>query len=130
MYRAKTGNFEVCVEPIYLDAQSEPDLPRFVWAYRVRIENEGNEPARLMSRHWEIVDGLGRREVVDGAGVVGKTPLIAPGSSFEYHSGCPLETPHGTMRGHYTMVDDAGRSFDIEIPPFSLDLPDHAPTLN
>ena len=130
MYRATTKGFEVIVHPVYLDGQSEPDLPRHVWAYSVRIENGGDRAATLVSRRWEIVDGEGRKEIVDGPGVVGQTPRIEPGGSFEYHSGCPLPTTHGTMHGRYTMVDDAGEAFEIEIPPFSLDLPNVKPTLN
>lgn len=129
-YRASTQGFEVEVEPFYLASHSDPGDGHFVWAYRVAIRNGGSRTARLMSRHWTITDANGAIETVDGPGVVGQTPLLAPGDSFEYHSGCPLSTPGGTMAGHYSMLAEDGAAFDIAIPPFSLDLPDARRTLN
>ena len=129
MYRQRTLDFEVMVEPVFLPDQSQPDEGRWVWAYRVVVRNESAAAARLVSRHWEITDANGRMETVDGPGVIGQTPRLGPGDSFEYHSGCPLPTASGTMQGHYTMVADDGARFDIAIPPFSLDPPDER-TLN
>ena len=129
-YRASTQGFEVEIEPIYLNSHSEPARDHYVWAYRVAIRNAGERTARLVSRHWTITDANGAVETVDGPGVVGQTPLLAPGDSFEYHSGCPLSTPGGTMAGHYSMLDEDGATFDIAIPPFSLDIPNAPRTLN
>ena len=123
MYQQQTDGFRVLVEPFYLEDQSNPNEGRWVWAYRVVIRNEGDNALRLVARHWEITDANGRMQTVDGPGVVGQTPRLGPGDSFEYHSGCPLGTPGGTMVGHYTMQADDGSTFDIAIPPFSLDLP-------
>lgn len=130
MYSQRTEGFEVRVQPAFLPEQSDPDRGRWVWVYRVVVRNEGAVPARLVARHWSIMDANGRTEIVDGPGVVGQTPLIAPGSSYEYHSGCPLPTPGGSMTGHYVMEREDGTRFDIAIPAFSLDTPDRARTLN
>ena len=124
MYSAKTDGFRVEVEPFFLESHSDRSENEYVWAYRVRIANEDGPPARLVSRHWEITDGNGRVQTVDGPGVVGQTPRLGPGDSFEYHSGCPLSTPGGVMAGHYTMHGDDGSMRNILIPTFSLDLPE------
>lgn len=123
MYRARTENIEVSVEPIYLDDESAPEENRFFWAYQVLIANEGDFAVKLMFRYWRITDALGRVEEVRGPGVVGEQPVIAPGGQFEYTSGCPLPTPSGIMQGSYTMSDAEGRYFDVDIPAFSLDIP-------
>ena len=120
---AETNGFQVRVRPSYLPEQSDPDEHRFVWAYRVEIENRGEETAQLISRHWVITDATGRVEEVQGLGVVGEQPTIRPGETYAYASGCPLATPSGVMAGTYEMVSDAGAQFEIQIPPFSLDLP-------
>ena len=104
----------------YLDGESEPDQRQYLFAYRIRIRNEGTRRARLKARHWIIVDADNHREDVRGPGVVGKTPLLAPGESFEYSSGCPLRTPWGTMEGSYTMERDDGTSFEAAIGRFFL----------
>jgi ApaG protein len=101
-----------------------------VWAYTVRIENQGDAAVQLRSRHWKITDGLGRLQEVKGPGVVGKTPLLRPGEMFEYTSGTPLSTPSGFMSGTYQMVAESGEKFDIEIPTFSLDTPGSKRQLN
>ncbi|PSM17278.1 MULTISPECIES: Co2+/Mg2+ efflux protein ApaG [Nitratireductor] len=130
MYQAVTRNIEVRVEPFYLDERSDPSQSRYVWAYRVTIANNSQVPVQLLSRYWHITDAEGRVEEVRGAGVVGEQPQLGPGDSFQYTSGCPLSTPSGIMTGHYTMRDAAGSMFEIDIPAFSLDLPDDARTLN
>ncbi len=108
----------------FLEDQSEPADRQYVWAYRVRIENTGAEAVRLLRRSWLITDASGRTERVDGEGVVGEQPLLGPGDAFEYTSGTPLGTPSGFMRGAYRMVATAsGESFDVAVPPFSLDSP-------
>ncbi len=123
MYDHKTGDIVVSVEPHFLDDQSTPEEGHFVWAYSVKIENQGSETVQLLKRHWRITDALGATREVRGAGVVGEQPILKPGQSFEYTSGTPLSTPSGIMVGIYEMRDDAGRVFDVEIPAFSLDSP-------
>ena len=130
MYKATTRAIEVSVEPHYLPDQSEPTKSQYVWSYKVRIENQSDVAVQLRSRHWKITDGLGRLQEVKGPGVVGKTPLLRPGETFEYTSGTPLSTPSGIMGGTYQMVDEAGVKFDIEIPTFSLDTPTAQRSLN
>jgi ApaG protein len=130
MYKATTRAIAVTVVPQYLPDQSEPAKSQYVWSYTVRIENQGEVAVQLRSRHWKITDGLGRLQEVKGPGVVGKTPLLRPGDTFEYTSGTPLSTPSGIMGGTYQMVDEAGVKFDIEIPTFSLDTPTAQRSLN
>ena len=127
MYTATTRAIQVTVRPQYLADQSEPAKSQFVWAYFVRIENKGDVAVQLRSRYWKITDALGRMQEVRGAGVVGKTPLLRPGEMFEYNSGTSLTTPSGFMGGTYQMTGEAGESFDIEIPTFSLDTPNDGP---
>ena len=123
MNSATTGGIIVSVETTYIEKDSDPDNQYFVWAYRIKIENNSADTIQLMSRHWIITDALGRQQEVRGAGVVGEQPVLAPGASFSYSSGTPLQTPSGFMRGTYAMRADNGREFDIEIPAFSLDCP-------
>jgi ApaG protein len=130
MYRAVTQNILVEVEPFYLKDRSDPDENRYVWAYRVTIENRSDGFVQLLSRYWHITDANGRVEEVQGAGVVGEQPELNPGDSYQYTSGCPLTTPSGIMVGRYTMRDRAGQLFDVAIPAFSLDLPGTARTMN
>ncbi len=130
MYRAITRNIAVEVEPFYLVDQSEPSENRYVWGYRVTIENNSDEFVQLLSRYWHITDASGKVEEVRGPGVVGDQPELNPGDSYQYASGCPLSTPSGIMVGRYTMRNEAGELFDIAIPAFSLDLPDARPRLN
>lgn len=126
MYEAITRQIRVCVEPIYLDDQSEPDENQYMWAYRVEIANEGEETVQLRNRYWRITDAYGRIQEVRGAGVVGEQPVLQPGETFEYTSGTPLETPSGFMVGNYQMESASGELFEIAIPAFSLDSP-HEP---
>ena len=123
MNSATTYGITVSVETAYIEKDSNPDNQYFVWAYRIKIENKSGNTVQLMSRHWMITDALGRHQEVRGAGVVGKQPVLAPGASFTYSSGTPLQTPSGFMRGTYAVRADDGREFDIEIPAFSLDCP-------
>ncbi len=117
---ATTRGIHVRVAVSYLPEQSSPQAGRWFWSYHIRIENDGDRPVQLLARHWKIRDSRGVEQEVRGEGVVGETPLIAPGGSFDYVSGCPLDTASGTMRGSYRMVSDDGSMFDIEIPQFSL----------
>lgn len=122
-YEATTRDIRVTVRPIYLPDQSEPDEGHYVWAYQVRIENNGGQEVQLLNRYWRIVDSLGRVQEVRGAGVVGEQPILKPGEAFEYTSGTPLSTPSGIMGGTYEMEADGIGRFDIAIPTFSLDSP-------
>ena len=118
-----TDGIRVSVTSRYIPEQSVPRLKRFVWAYTIRIVNESASPAKLVSRHWVIVDANQKVEEVRGPGVVGEQPRLEPGQSFQYTSGCVLQTSRGTMRGEYQMVRDDGATFDAEIAPFALELP-------
>jgi len=130
MYRAVTRNIQVTVEPVYLDDESDPDENRYFWAYAVEIANLGGETVQLRTRYWRITDGNGRVQEVKGAGVVGEEPVIEPDETYEYTSGCPLTTPSGIMVGSYQMETAKGERFDVEIPAFSLDVPDTSRVIN
>ena len=131
MYRETTAGITVTVKPYYLEDQSEPDEQRFVWAYHVRIENNGQRTVQLRNRYWRITDSRGRIQEVRGAGVVGEQPVLRPGDSFEYTSGTPLPTPSGIMGGTYQMeASETGERFDVMIPSFSLDSPHQPINLN
>jgi ApaG protein len=130
MYRTVTHAIEVTVTPRYLPERSSPDNGYYFWAYTIEITNRGTETVQLKTRHWKITDAHGRLQEVRGAGVVGEQPVLKPGESFEYTSGVPLPTPSGFMRGTYGMVTTDGRSFDIEIPAFSLDFEGAKHTIN
>ena len=126
MYSHTTHDIRVTVQPMYLDEQSSPDDQQYVWAYQVRIENLGERTVRLRNRYWSITDAQGRTQEVRGPGVVGEQPLLRPGDSFEYTSGCPLSTPSGMMVGSYEMEAESGERLEVAIPAFSLDSP-HQP---
>jgi ApaG protein len=130
MYRAVTRNIEVTVTPRFLSERSSPDNGYFFWAYTINLTNLGRETVQLKTRHWRITDATGKLQEVQGAGVVGETPVLKPGASFEYTSGVPLPTPSGFMTGSYGMVTVAGEPFDIAIPAFSLDLGEGGRTIN
>ena len=123
MYERVTRGIRVSVRPDYLEAQSEPDEGRFVWAYTVRIDNNSADTVRLRTRYWRITDAKGLTEEVRGEGVVGEQPVIRPGEGFEYTSGAPLGTPSGLMVGRYGMETATGEAFEVDIPAFSLDSP-------
>lgn len=123
MSNAITKGIRVTVSCSYLPERSSPTQREYVFAYTVKITNEGAETAQLRSRHWIITDGGGNVQEVKGDGVVGAQPVLRPGQSFEYTSGCALRTPRGSMRGTYEMVRDDGRRFDAEVAPFALSLP-------
>lgn len=120
MSEATTRGVRVEVEPTWLPEQSDIKHGLWMFAYRVRITNIGGEPVQLLSRHWIITDANGHVEEVRGPGVVGKQPVIPPGQSYEYESGCPLPTAMGTMHGSYQMVTRNGERFDATIAPFTL----------
>ena len=130
MYSSITRSIRVSVKPVFLDEQSSPSNEHYVWAYQVRIENDGSETVQLINRHWHITDEMGRIQEVRGAGVVGEQPTLRPGESFEYTSGTPLDSPSGIMVGSYEMETSAGERFDVDIPAFSLDSPYQKRNLN
>lgn len=130
MYTETTRGITVTVQPVYLEDQSSPAEGHYVWAYRVRIENHGDETVQLKRRHWKITDAIGRVQEVQGAGVVGEQPVLQPGESYEYTSGTPLQTPSGIMMGAYQMEAEDGEKFDVSIPAFSLDSPHEVHRLN
>lgn len=123
LYEAKTQGVSVRVRPEYQADQSSPDEGYYFWSYTIEIQNDGPNPVQLKTRFWRITDATGRTEEVRGPGVVGQTPVIEPGQSFTYTSGCPLPTPSGIMVGSYQMAGDGGRLFDVAVPAFSLDSP-------
>jgi ApaG protein len=115
--------FSVSVRPQYLVEHSNPDEQLYVFAYTVTIRNTGEHTAQLVSRHWIITDANNSVEEVRGEGVVGEQPVLEPGQSFEYTSGCPLPTPVGSMRGSYQCIADDGTAFEAPIPEFVLSMP-------
>jgi len=120
---ACTRGIRVQVRSSCVPERSDPAQGRWLFAYDVRVANEGEVRAQLLSRHWIITDADGKVQEVRGPGVVGEQPVLEPGESFEYTSACPLETAYGTMHGSYQMETDAGEHFDAEIAPFLLGEP-------
>lgn len=123
MSNATTEGIRVTVRSYYVPEQSAPRAKRYVFAYTVRITNEGTLTAQLRTRHWIITDADGNVDEVRGDGVVGAQPTLRPGQHFEYTSGCVLRTPRGTMHGTYRMHREDGHVFDATIAPFDLVLP-------
>jgi ApaG protein len=117
------NKIRVDVETTYVDEQSEPSEGRYVFSYTITIRNEGEVPAKLLTRHWIITDANGKVQEVRGDGVVGEQPHLKPGQGFRYSSGAVLETPVGAMQGSYQMIDDDGQRFDAPILPFRLAMP-------
>lgn len=115
-----TQSIRVTARPHYLPHYSDPDAGHFVFAYRIRIENQGERTVMVAARHWVIIDTDGNREEVDGLGVVGEQPVLEPGQSFEYSSFCPIASTFGTMEGWYNLLDDKGKTFNVEIGRFYL----------
>lgn len=124
MYYRITEGVRVTVQPVYVPGQSAPHAGRYVFAYRIRIENVGTEPAQLVWRHWYIHDPVAGDSEVEGEGVVGQQPVIAPGGVHEYQSFCVLQAPGGSMEGYYQMVRPDGTRFNAAIPKFILQLPE------
>jgi ApaG protein len=123
MSEAVTRNVRVHVESEFAPGRSSPAENKWFFLYTIRITNESAETVQLLSRHWIITDAMGEVREVRGPGVVGKQPVLEPGESFEYTSGCDLTTPFGTMRGTYQMVSSEREEFEIEIPAFTLTEP-------
>jgi ApaG protein len=120
MSDAVTNGIRVEVLSRYAAENSQPGMGEWVFQYTVRITNQGSDTVQLMTRHWIITDALEQIREVEGPGVIGEQPVLAPGESFKYSSWCPLPTPTGMMRGTYQMVSEDGTQFDIEIAPFAL----------
>ena len=120
---AVTRNIRVHVETEYAPGRSDPARNQWFFLYTIRVTNEGPHTVQLISRHWIITDAMGQTEEVKGKGVVGKQPVLEPGETFEYTSGCELKTPFGSMRGTYRMVTGAQENFDAEIPTFTMTEP-------
>ena len=120
----------VFVEPTYLEDHSDPFEDSYLWAYKVIIKNNKKEKIKLIGRHWKIFDSNGTIREVKGKGVVGEQPTIEPGDEFEYTSGTPLKTSSGIMHGSYQMQNSDGMEFEVDIPAFSLDIPNTENNLN
>lgn len=122
---AESKKYEIAIEATtqYLPEQSDPEAERYFFAYNITVTNVGSVAAQLISRHWIITDAEGKVEEVRGLGVIGHQPMLKPGESFEYSSGCPLATPVGTMRGSYQMVAEDGTRFEAPIAEFILAMP-------
>ena len=123
MYSKTTNGITVTVRPYFLDDQSSPQENHYVWAYQINIINSSNNTMKLNHRNWLIIDANGKIINVQGEGVVGEFPTLAPGESFEYTSGTPLKTTNGIMQGFYLMSQNNGEQLKIDIPAFSLDSP-------
>ena len=123
MSEAVTRHIRVRVETEYAPGRSNPAQSKWFFLYTIRLTNEGRETVQLLSRHWIITDALGEVMEVKGPGVVGKQPVLEPGQSFEYTSGCELTTPFGSMKGTYRMETDKKEPFDVQIPQFTLSEP-------
>lgn len=124
MSNTLTQGVRILVRPRYVPEQSDPDKGQWLFAYHITIRNEGERAVQLLSRHWVITNGEGKVEEVRGPGVVGYQPLLQPGEEFQYTSGCPLDTPVGTMHGEFNMVvQGSGEKFDAAIEPFRLAVP-------
>jgi ApaG protein len=118
-----TYHLHIDVQSHYLAEQSNPSEDQFVFAYHVKITNQGEIAAQVISRHWVIKNAMGQVEEISGLGLVGRQPFLQPGQSFEYSSGCPLNTPSGSMRGSFFCVAEDGERFDVPVLPFELFIP-------
>ncbi|MAX52505.1 MULTISPECIES: Co2+/Mg2+ efflux protein ApaG [unclassified Methylophaga] len=117
------NDISVDVETTYLDEESDPEKARYLFAYTITIKNQSQSSARLLSRYWKITGGDGHEQEVEGDGVVGLHPYLAPEQEFTYTSAAMLDTPVGMMQGHYKMLGDNGERFEVNIPAFTLAVP-------
>ena len=122
-HTAITAGVTVHVAVNYMSEQSRVEAGKWFWVYHIRIENGRDETIQLLTRHWRITDGRGAVSLVDGEGVVGEMPVLKPGQTHDYVSGCTLATPHGSMEGHYTFHEENGALFEVAIPFFPLSAP-------
>ena len=129
-YHQTSNGVSVSVEVEYIPRDEHDDEGRYVWAYHITMHNQSPMTIQLKTRHWTITDARGRVQHVDGPGVVGETPVLAPDATYDYSSGCPLETSSGAMNGYYMFEREDGLPLKVMIPAFSLDLPDVKRVLN
>ena len=122
-HAAMTAGITVRVAVNFLPEQSRIEAGKWFWVYHIRLENGSDHAVQLLTRHWRITDGRGMVNLVEGEGVVGEQPLLQPGQSHDYVSGCPLSTPHGSMEGHYTFLREDGETVEAAIPFFPLAAP-------
>ncbi len=122
-HAAMTQGITVRVAVNFLPEQSRIEAAKWFWVYHIRIENGSDHAVQLLTRHWRITDGRGMVNLVEGEGVVGEQPLLQPGQSHDYVSGCPLTTPHGTMEGYYTFMGQDGATIEAAKPFFPLAAP-------
>ncbi|MFS0847982.1 Co2+/Mg2+ efflux protein ApaG [Novosphingobium panipatense] len=122
-HTAITDSLTVRVAVSFLPEQSRIEAGKWFWVYHIRIENDTDGTVQLMNRHWRITDANGKVDVVEGDGVVGEQPVLEPGRSHDYVSGCPLSTPQGSMEGYYTFRRADGSEFIAQIPFFPLAAP-------
>ena len=133
MKKKENNNIQISVNSIYLEEHSDPSEDSFLWAYQVKIKNNGLNTVKLIRRHWKIIDSNGNAKEVKGEGVVGEQPILEPGETFEYTSGTPLQTSSGLMHGSYFMKNIENNKegdFEVKIPAFSLDIPNSVKTIN
>ena len=123
MYQAETHGVRVTAAPKFMEGESSHEQRRYFWAYSIEIVNLSLQTVQLMTRHWFITDGRGEVHEVRGDGVIGQQPVLRPGESFSYTSGCPLMTPDGSMSGFYAMLGEDGAIFNVVVPLFPLDSP-------
>lgn len=120
LYECVTQNIRVSVTPRFVPENSNAEARNYFYVYTVTLKNESQATVQLLTRYWEIQNALGETDEVEGEGVVGEKPILSPGETYTYTSACPIDTPTGSMRGHYTFKDPTGDIFDIEIPEFYL----------
>jgi ApaG protein len=120
LYHAITDGIRVTVRPSFAPAHSDASAPQYVFVYRIRLENVGSTTAQLIWRHWTIQDDAAGVSEVDGAGVIGEQPVLAPGGVHEYESFCVLRGESGWMEGFYEFEERGGRTFRVRIPRFHL----------
>jgi ApaG protein len=129
-YTSKTQGIDVAVWPEFIDSNFATIGDIFVWAYHIRIDNQSSAPIKLLNRHWHIIDEKGVVQEISGEGVVGEQPTILPSESYQYTSCVHLRHPSGIMKGKYQMQKSDGKTFDVDIPAFSLDLPSSKSVIN
>lgn len=119
-----TAGIRISVVPVYEPRISNPLLDSFVFSYHITIANQNDFPVQLMRRHWFIFDSAAIKREVEGAGVIGETPVILPGDFYTYHSACDLQSMRGSMKGYYTMqrIGDPNM-FNVRVPEFRLEVP-------
>lgn len=124
MVQQVTKGIKISVETTYEGSFYRNYKIQYAFGYKVTIENQSKDSVQLQSRHWEILDALNNAEIVDGEGVIGKKPVLDPGESHTYTSGCLLTSPFGAMQGFYTMVNfTTTKKFNVDIPTFKLSAP-------